>query len=92
LALAHHIDQLIYAGVLKDYSDAARRLGLTPARVSQLTNLLMLSPRLQAAILTERIAIAERNLRAVLQHAMWEAQERLLVRKRLIEARGNPVP
>lgn len=79
LALAHHVERLIEDGLLKDYSDAARRFGLSRARVTQIANLTALSPVLQEAILTERIAIAERNLRSVLQHAMWEVQEHLLV-------------
>jgi hypothetical protein len=79
LALAHHIDRLIDTGGLKDYADAARRFGLSRARVTQIANLLSLSPKLQEAILTERVPVAERSLRAVLQHAVWEEQERLLV-------------
>lgn len=79
LALAHHIERLIDGGVLTDYADAARRFGLSRARVTQVANLLSLSPRLQEAILTEHVPVAERHLRAVLQHAVWEQQERLLV-------------
>lgn len=74
LALAHHIERLIEDGVLKDYADAARRFGLSRARITQVSNLLSLSPRLQEEILTERVAIAERNLRNVTSEMEWETQ------------------
>ncbi len=51
LALAHRIDRMVRDGEIADYADAARRLGLTRARVTQITNLLLLSPEIQTEIL-----------------------------------------
>ena len=42
---------VIEAGELEDYATAARTLGLTRARLTQLTNMLLLSPELQHRIL-----------------------------------------
>ena len=39
LALAHHVERLIEAGELTGYADAARGLGLTRARLTQVMNL-----------------------------------------------------
>ena len=36
---------------ITDYADAARRLNLTRARVTQITNLILLAPEIQEAIL-----------------------------------------
>ena len=44
LALAYHVERLIEDGVLKDYAEAARVLGITRARMTQVTNLLNLAP------------------------------------------------
>jgi hypothetical protein len=36
--LAYHVERLIENGVLKDYAEAARPLGLTRARIIQISN------------------------------------------------------
>ena len=74
LALAHHIEQLIKDGELADYADAARRLGLTRARLSQLMNLLLLSPRIQGALLVGDLDLSERQLRPIAAEADWQRQ------------------
>ncbi len=80
LALAHRIDGMVRAGELDDLADAARRLGLTRARVSQITNLLLLSPEIQAEILdlppvvNGRDPISERQLRGVVAESDWNRQ------------------
>ena len=53
LALAHHIERLIEAGVLENYADAARRMGVSRARISQITRLLVLPIVLQEAALAK---------------------------------------
>ncbi len=53
LALAHHLERLIERGVLRDYADAARVLGLTRARVSQIMDLLGMAVERQEELLTE---------------------------------------
>ena len=80
LALAHQIDRRIRAGELKDLADAARKLGLTRARVTQITNLLLLAPAIQEAILDlppvtkGRDAISERQLREIAAEPEWTKQ------------------
>ena len=51
LALAHRIDRMVHDGEIRNLSEAARRLGLTRARVTQVMNLLLLAPEIQEAIL-----------------------------------------
>lgn len=51
LALAHKIQRAIDAGTLADRADAARRLGLTRARMTQILDLLLLAPDIQESIL-----------------------------------------
>jgi hypothetical protein len=51
LALAHHLEEAIRAGKLRDRSDAARELGLSAARVTQVMDLLCLAPDIQEDVL-----------------------------------------
>ena len=66
LALAHRIERLVEEGVFRDYSDAARQLDITPARMTQVMNLLALSPKIQEAILMGVETRSERDLRRLL--------------------------
>ena len=80
LALAHKIDSMIRNGELDDLAEAARRLRRTRARVTQITNLLLLAPEIQEAVLNlglvtnGRDPVTERNLRKVLVEIEWAAQ------------------
>ncbi|MBZ5637437.1 MAG: hypothetical protein LAO51_01630 [Acidobacteriia bacterium] len=80
LALAHAIDAKIRSGEHDDLADAARKLGLTRARVTQISNLLLLAPTIQAAILawppiTEgRDPVTERTLRPIVREPDWRRQ------------------
>ncbi|MGC4116787.1 MAG: hypothetical protein QM765_19955 [Myxococcales bacterium] len=79
LALAHKIEQAIERGVVADRADVARRLGLTRARVTQLLDLTLLAPRLQAAVLDLKSIdgaepASERGLRAIAHVAAWTEQ------------------
>ena len=80
LALAHRIDGMIRDGELDDLAEAARRLNLTRARLSQITNLLLLAPEIQEAILdlplvtNGRDPISERQLRPIAAEPDWEKQ------------------
>ena len=74
IALAHHIEALIEHGALRDLADAARRLGVTPARITQVADLALLAPDLQAAVLLGRCEPRDRHLRAVGRHALWTDQ------------------
>ena len=83
LALAHKIDAMVQAGAFRDYADAARRLRLTRARVSQITSLVLLAPQIQEAILdlppvvNGRDPITERQLRVIVAEPDWNAQRDL---------------
>ena len=80
LALAHQIDGKVRAGEYADLADAARKLGLTRARVTQIVNLTQLAPVIQEAILTwpaittGRDPVTERTLRAIVAEPPWPNQ------------------
>lgn len=74
LALAHHVQRLIDDGVLADYADVARRLGVTRARLTQIANLLLLAPVLQERVLKGELVATERALRAKVGEPNWEKQ------------------
>lgn len=63
LALAHQIDRMIEAGELRDYADAARRLKVSRARVTQIMNLVALPIAMQERILLGEAEVSERGLR-----------------------------
>ena len=83
LGLAHTIERMVNDGELRDLADAARVLGMTRARISQITNLLLLAPVIQEAILklplvtTGRDPITERQLRAIVAEPDWGGQMEL---------------
>ncbi len=54
---------------------AARQLGVTRARMTQLTNLLNLSPRVQESLLLGDLHLSERRIRAVVAGVEWEGQQ-----------------
>ena len=74
LALAYYIELAIEAGDLKGYVDVARKLGMSRARVTQVMNLLNLSPKNQADILLGRVEVSERRLRGALREVEWGRQ------------------
>jgi hypothetical protein len=79
--MAHRIRQGIHAGEIQDQSDAARRLGLTRARLSQILDLTNLAPDLQEGILfleviDGREPLRERALRGALRSHSWNEQRR----------------
>ena len=63
---------------MKDYAQAARQLGITRARMSQVMGLLNLSPRVQMAVLSGKLAATERSVRSLTNEVMWESQRQLL--------------
>ena len=91
LALAHKIDGMIRSGELRDLAHAAKVVGVTRARMSQLMGLTLLAPQIQEAILDlppvtkGRDPITERNLREIVAEPVWERQAvvwtKLLVRQ-----------
>lgn len=63
LALAHYIEGLIEEGALESYAAAARVLGVSRARMSQLMDLLLLAPDVQERILLGEERKSERAVR-----------------------------
>ena len=77
LALAHHLDNLLQKGIVKDYADIARLAGLSRARITQIMNLLLLAPEIQEQMLgTPEVVrgVNERNVRLVVKKVEWENQ------------------
>ena len=82
LALAHDIERKLKSGEYETQVAAARALGVTPMRVSQILRLTALAPDIQEEILMMpagdgRDPITERGLRDVLAQASWAEQRRL---------------
>ena len=74
LALAHHVEQLIEAGELSGYSEAAQALGVTRARMTQVLNLLLLAPEIQERVLNGAMLATERRLRGIVREPHWTEQ------------------
>lgn len=74
LALAHHVEGLIDAGELSGYSEAARALGLTRARLTQVMGLALVASAIQERVLARNISVPERRLRHVVREPEWEMQ------------------
>jgi hypothetical protein len=89
LALAHHFEELLATGAVETQAELAELAKLTPARVTQIMNLLYLAPDIQEEILflppvTEgQPAITERHLRQVLKAAVWREQREQLAALRV---------
>lgn len=79
LAFAHKIRQAILGGEIRSQAEAARTVGLTRARLSQILELTNLAPDLQEEILfleaiDGREPMSERALRGVLRVTAWAGQ------------------
>ena len=74
LALAHHIDRLVDDGTLRNYAEAARLLGVSRARMTQIVGLLGLSAEIQNGILTGEVEVSERVLRKMARVVEWGEQ------------------
>ncbi len=65
LALAHLIERKVESGEIQSYATAARALGMSRARVSQIMALLNLPVQTQEAILLGKLDLGERRLRGM---------------------------
>jgi len=79
LARAHRLEAAIAAGDYADRADAARQLGFTRARITQILDLLLLAPDLQGQVLELEAVdgvepMSERALRDVVRHETWADQ------------------
>jgi hypothetical protein len=85
LVLAHKIDGMIQSGEVRDWADAARLAGVTRARMTQIANMLLLSPSIQERILTlplevmNRDRMTEHYLRGVGAAPCWQEQSQILL-------------
>ena len=78
LALAYHIDALVEEGKLKSYGEASRLLGITDARMTQVMDLMLLSPRIQEGILDGTIEIDAKRAQRLTLCDSWRSQEQKL--------------
>ncbi len=83
LAEAHRIQAAIDRGELTDLTDAARRCGLSRARVTQIMNLTLLAPDIQEALLSitsegGRELLHESGLRSLTRIEHWALQRDLI--------------
>ena len=63
LALAHLVERLIDDGTLRDLADAARHIGITRARMSQIADLALLPIDVQERVLAGELLCGERGIR-----------------------------
>jgi len=83
MALAIRFDGLLKQGLVRDYPDLARLSLVSKARVTQIMNLLLLSPDIQEEILflpriiNGKDPISERHIRPIAAIACWTEQRKL---------------
>lgn len=86
LALAHRWNRLIDEGVVANHAEIARVMGLSRARVTQITDLLYLAPNIQEDILlrvcgeNREPSLPERAMRPITGTPTW-AEQRALWRR-----------
>ena len=81
LAFAHKLQEAIDRGEYRDRADAARQLGLTRARITQILDLTLLAPDIQEELLfleavDGREPVSERIIREIDLHENWAEQRR----------------
>ena len=83
MALAIKLQEMVDRGEVRDFADLARLGFVTRARLTQIMNLLLLAPDIQADIVAWAVhpeefpEIAERHLRRLTQIPTWGPQRRL---------------
>ncbi len=83
LALAHRWNRLIEEGVVSNYAEIARMMGLSRARVTQIMDLLYLAPEIQEEILVStrsenlEFDLPERSIRPIARIPDWSNQRKL---------------
>ena len=83
MALAIRMEDLLHRGEVKDFAELARLGHVTRARMSQIMNLLMLSPDIQEAILFLPLVvrghdtIKEWQVRPIAAQPFWRKQRRM---------------
>ncbi len=88
MALAIRLEQLVCTGQVRDYAALASLGHVTRARVTQITNLTLLAPDIQEAVLfLPRVhhgpdPITERDLRPIIARPDWQKQRQIWRRLR----------
>ena len=90
LALAHQIRRAIDSGEVADQAAAARQMGLTRARLTQLLDLTLLAPDIQERVLGLGLGggpepLSERTLRPFARKTSWAEQRAGFVKAHLAE-------
>ena len=88
MALALKMEQMIQEGAVKNYSDLARLGRVSPARITQVMNLLHLAPNIQEEILSRSMPddkLRESTVRKLSSITLWREQ-----RDRWRELIANP--
>jgi hypothetical protein len=75
LALAHLIERLVAERWVASYSEVARRLGITDARMVQVCDLVLLAPSIQEALLSGQVRIDPKRAQRITREPSWAAQE-----------------
>jgi hypothetical protein len=80
MALAIKFQDMVDQREVRNYADLARLGYVTRARLTQIMNLLLLSPDLQEMLLftTCDTGLSERRIRAAVKHAHWASQRAIL--------------
>jgi len=80
LVLAHRVERAIQSGEFRNLADAARAMGMTRARMTQIMNLLLLAPEIQEVILdlptitNRQDPVTERQVRRIVAEPHWIEQ------------------
>jgi len=90
LALAYWIEQRIEEGRLRDLAEAARLLGVSRARMTQIANLRLLPVAVQEEILAPGFKGGERRLRSAVRRL--DAERPLEHPRRHVAVVGSSVP
>jgi len=83
LALGIQIEQLVATGQVADYAELARQRNVSRARITQITQLALLAPDIQEAVLflpavkSGRDPIIERDLRPITAELNWAKQREM---------------
>ena len=72
LALAHYIERAIERGEVGSYGEVARGLGISRPRLTQIMDLLLLSPAVQERMLFSNVSL--RDLKRAVGEAEWGRQ------------------
>lgn len=98
LAFAHRARAMLDEGRVASQVEVAQRLGITPARLSQLLDLTWLAPEIQERLLLmeavdNRQPLLERSLRTVIRFCRWSDQRPAFeaVRKGAVQS-GRVIP